>query len=269
MHNISTLYAPGSYGNYISWAVYSYSNLRETSDIVKPFSYGGGAHLFRKSDGKNIILPTHEIDLTVDKIIYIAPKNYIEYFNNQITKQNNDNWQQMMDMTFANFNKVIFENWQEQNPEIWQIRELWSFFLQPMFDQTASQFLEYENILTNSNKDVVYIGTDDILDDITGSLEKIFLKFGLVQTVDTNTINTIHSEYMKLQIHSHKLEYMKLLISNCLNGIDTSIQNLTMFDEAYIQHLLRVAGWELMCYGMNKVPTSTSELYTKLIQASN
>jgi hypothetical protein len=56
---IVTLFAPGSYGNFISWCVYSFSELNQFDTIISASDRFGSAHKFRETDGINILSPSH------------------------------------------------------------------------------------------------------------------------------------------------------------------------------------------------------------------
>ena len=68
---ILTVFSPGSYGTYLSWAVNSYSNLNISREIHKPFGNNGSAHLYRRDLDKKKVKPSHLIKEDYKNIILI------------------------------------------------------------------------------------------------------------------------------------------------------------------------------------------------------
>jgi hypothetical protein len=51
-----------------------------------------------------------------------------------------------------------------------------------------------------------------------------------------------------------------LIVNNILNNIEYTWSNLSIIDEAIIQRQLRLAGYEIICYGLNTFPNSVADI---------
>jgi hypothetical protein len=257
-----TVFSPGSYGTYLSWAVYSYSNLNTGGIITKPFGASGSAHLYRQSTGFKIVLPSHKIIPGYEDMIFIHPSNFLDYFNNQYAKQCEFDDLLLLNGIFSEFDEKIKTHWGVSEAAKWQEREFWSFFLPEMFAEEKRRFNKYRSELADSN--VLDVSSEDILYSHIEILRRIYSKFKLEQTVDDAAIHAIHSEYMLLQQHNKKTVYIAEIVEACLSKQDLNINQLSLYDEAMIQHLFRCRGIDMRCYNLNEFPKTTLDLYNVL-----
>lgn len=270
-NKILTVFLPGAYGTYLSWAVASYSNLNTSGSIIKPFNTSGSAHLYRKFDNKQV-RPSHVIVDNYKKIIYIKP-NYsklIDYLDNQYSKELDSNEFRAINSFVDEVNQKLKSKWAVNNlidADLWIKRELLSFFLGDLFDSQIKQYEKLENEINQFNYNSVSIAADDILNNHILTLNKIFSKLNLSKIINDEIILETHQEYLSLQKHTNKSKYIDQLLQSCYNNQFMEIKGLTLFDEAYIQHLLRTQHIELTCYGLNKFPENTQEL-SKLLDYS-
>lgn len=269
---ILTVFSPGSYGTYLSWAVNSYSNLNISREIHKPFGNNGSAHLYRRDLDKKKVKPSHLINEDYKNIIFIRPTNFLDYLDNQYAKQAEYDDSKFINGLMFDFEEKIKTHWGIKDiskVSKWENRELWSFFLPEHFMSIQRQYSEYESILTHSNNNVVYINAENILYHHLDVINQIFLKFKLEKIVNDDTILNLHNEYMGLQKHLNKTEYVNTIVDDCINGKYKEIANLSVYDEAMIQYLFRERGFELQCYNLNEFPKNTAELRKILTNPAN
>ena len=262
--NIYTIFSPGSYGTYLSWAVYSYSSLNTNGEIVLPFSSSGSAHKYRNTAGFMCVHPTHDMPANCNRAIIIQPTEFLDYLDNQYSKQNDYETDVILSVIIQNFEQKLIEDW-GPDIDIWQKRELCSFFLPAMFKSLQQKIVKYQSQLPNA----ISINASDILTDLLGSLCKIWAFFGITQTCSDSVILTNHNTYLGLQRHIGKSVYVNSIVDHCLDGNDMSIGDLTIFDEAYIQFLLRERGYEMRCYNLNVFPKTTQDLRELLYDPAN
>lgn len=267
MGKIQTLFSPGSYGTYLSWATYTFSDLNKTGEIVKPFTNLGSAHLYRQfSIEHKLVIPTHDFIEEINQIIFIRPHDFLEYFDNQFEKQSLSNEDHLVKSLNLDLGKKLQNHWQDSN--IWQKRELWSYYLPEVLISTKEQFQRTEKSIPEDRK-IFFINSYTILDDLNFTLTEIFSYFNLKQTVNEDIINSIHTEYISLQKNRNKTQLVQRIVDDCLDKKLNIIPKLTIFDEAIIQHLFRNMGIEMKCYGLNEFPKNTIELYKVLDNPPN
>jgi len=257
MYNI--VFCPGGYGTYLAWSIYTYSELNESGTIELPFGPNGSCHLFRNHIGSKILPRVHELPEPQSNIVYIRPSRdrAIEYLDNQLAKQSEFNHSEILESMLGNYKeKKISVGWGTNVPEKWQERELLSFFLPDMFEDQMSGYLNAS--LDNFN--AIQICSDEIIKDPRQLLNNIFTFFNL-KSIDTiEKLNEVHEIYLNLQQNLNKGQVAIDYINAAINGKSFTINNCTLFDEAWIQHLLREKGFEVKCYNLNKFPLCASKL---------
>jgi len=258
--NYNVVFCPGSYGTYLAWAVYTYSSLNKQSIIEIPFGAAGSAHLFRKQKGISVVPTMHQLPSYESNVIYIKPTpgHEIEYLDNQYMKQLefNDN-ETLENILGKEYQEKIQSIWGSTTPNRWEQREFLSFFLDSMFKNQTSEY----NNLSLTKFSLVEIESIDIIDNLYQALMKIFNFFDLkANEITIKHLTAIHNDYCILQKNFNKgkitLEYAKASIAKR----KYTIKNCTIYDEAWIQHLLRKKGFEIRCYDLNHFPICASEL---------
>lgn len=259
----SVLFHPGSYGTYLSWCIYTYSELNRERRIELPFSSGGGAHLFHRSEGIKIVQPTHTLPAVTKNVIFIEPllSKCLEYLNNQHMKEHDFDHTAVLHL--LDYKKKLDMQWQTEIIERWHDRELLSFFLPDFF---KNSFKEYNYELTNYNS--INVTFDDIIYSLNETILKI-LDFFKLTAIDTiKKLPDIHDKFYRLQKNINKDEIALRYADAAINRKKFVIENCTLYDEAWIQHLLRMQGYNIKCWKLNQFPYCASEL-TNLLERNN
>jgi hypothetical protein len=258
-NKIQILYAPGSYGTYLAWSVYTYSNLNLSGKMDLPFGPYGSAHKFRKHAGFDIVhpSPTHDIVSEFTNFIFIQPVNLLEYTDNQFSKQADYNRNLHITSMFPDAYDKLQKNW--TNSSCWEQRELLSFLLPDMFNSIADKFDEKLKVILK-NKKVLKVNSDDILYNFELTLLEIIAYFKLIKVVNSDVINLNHALYMSQQKYIGRDMLIENLVKSIISKKSQEIPELTIFDQAMIQYKLREHGLELQCYELNKFPETTDQL---------
>lgn len=261
---IKVLFPPGCYGNYFTKCIYSYSNLRteEFEDFF--FDTTGSSHNRREHTQSNKFINCgHLGQLDIEHndlaISLIAEHNhYLDYYNNQFFKQQHGQLIEYIKVSLPEheIQQKLKEHWgyesglTEKTPH-WILREWCSFWITDSWDHAYND-VRYQSISEN------IINVNDIINNLEQTLSKLFDTIDLTLTVDSATINKNHKKFLSLQqFHNSQIrcmEWVDCVINSNLN-VDLNIQ--TIFDEAYIQYLLRTKGYEIYCDGVNELPTSS------------
>jgi hypothetical protein len=255
----NTVFCPGSYGTYLAWCIYTYSNLNKLGKIDLPFGPSGSCHLFRNHIGIKILPTMHALPDPGSNIVYITPSSAraIEYLDNQLAKQSEFNNYEILESILSNYKEKLLVGWASNNPERWQERELLSLFLPHMF---KDQMSEYLNTPIDNFKNTIQINSEEIFNDLRQCLNNIFTFFNL-KSIDTiEKLEEVHVMYFDLQQNLNKGQLTIDYVDAAIVGKSFTIENCTLYDEAWVQHLLREKGFEVKCYNLNKFPLCASNL---------
>jgi len=268
---IKVLFPPGCYGNYFTKCLYSYSNLRTEQLETFTFDKNGSSHDRRyHTQSRDLIRCGHLGQLDIlpgDQIVSLIahPDHYLDYFNNQLVKQQNN---QLIEYLTSHVDqdqieKKFQEQWgysgglTKQTPR-WILREWCSYWLEKTWDHT------YNN---NDYREVgnVKVDTKDIVNNIEATIVDVFDQINLQLTVDREIINSNHTNFLACQqFHNSQIACTNLVHNVIHTDLDTHISIQTIFDEAYIQYLLRTQDFEMYCDGLEIMP-STSHQIKKII----
>jgi len=254
----NTVFCPGSYGTYVAWSVYTYSELNTSQEILLPFGPNGSCHLFRNHLGITLVPTVYNLPTIKSNVIYIQPEKQrsIEYLDNQLAKQSEFDNYDILNSILKDYKEKLLDHWGTNNPAKWQERELLSFFLPDMFN---TQWLSYFEV-TLDEFNAIKINANDICKDFRRVIENILNFFNLKSIGSLNKLEEIHKIYLSLQKHLDKGQLTLNYAESSIIGKKFTINNLTLYDEAWIQHLLRNKGFEIKCFELNEFPLCSSEL---------
>lgn len=254
-----TIYTPGSYGTFISWCVYTFSELNCSDDIISPLESNGSAHQFRGTSGNDIITTAHKwVGKEYDGYILIDcnKEKIINYIDNQFQKHYSNDVNKYLKEVFPESADKLKNFWNSEDN--WELRELISFFMQDMIDSTKKQF--NESIAQIETCNAYKIDPENFLLNIEHEIEKLLNFFNLSKHKKIHFLKSHVTDYILQQKNFTKSEQINNFVNNVINNDFYSIKNLTIFDEAYIQSKLRMLGKEIKCYNLNIFPTVSIEL---------
>ena len=255
------VFCSGSYGTYLAWCIYTYSNLNKSGKIDLPFGPNGSCHLFRNHIGIKTLPTMHALPDPGLNIVYIAPSRarVIEYLDNNLAKQAEFDNYEVLEFILSDYKEKLLVRWGSNNPERWQERELLSLHLPHMFEAQMLKY-EYANSSIDNYKNAIQINSEEIFKDLRQCLNNIFTFFNL-KSIDTiEKLEEVHDMYLNLQLNLNKGQITIDYANAAIVGKPFTIKNCTLFDEAWIQHLLREKGFEIKCYNLNKFPSCASKL---------
>jgi hypothetical protein len=264
---IKVLFAQGSYGNYFTRCLYNYTDLRSGTFTPFNFDQHGSSHQHRQDNiaqtkiNASHLKPLTKIDST-DTVITLLPNNKhnLDYYNNQFFKQQQA---ELISYILNHFsqeevNSKLIACWNfpgpfDNNVPPWILREWCSFWITECWNNVYNR----ENYLAIANS--IQIEITDLLDQFDQTFTDIVNKLGLTINVDQDTIHNTHNTFLSLQrFHNSQINCNQWVNTTVNTSIDLLINTQTIFDEAYIQYLLRQQGYEIKCDGLDKFPTTTS-----------
>jgi hypothetical protein len=235
------------------------------------FSDNGSSHQFwsKKKQLSTVIRYGHIDDtaLNVDceQVVVVVPcqDHGLDYYNNQFFKTQSDHLigYILYQMSQDEASYKLKTHWGytgkfDDTVPRWIMREWCSFWISDVLDQSYNSG-EYNKIPATAQ-----ISTQDIFENWPQSFSQLALSLNLVVTVSIDTIKKQHENFLQVQ-KSHNIQFKcHQYVSDLLNNVDNELVLNSIFDEAYIQHLLRQHNLEIRCDGLDVFPSTTQQLKT-------
>ena len=275
---IKVYFPHGCYGTYLSQCIYNYTNLRTETFEKFIFDATGSSHHFwsKKEELYPIITYGHidspECDVEADHTVLIRADSHhiLDYYNNHFCKAQLGNligyiYKNMSADEVAHKLKVQWNYHGKLDEHVphWIMREWCSFWI------TEACKVTYDTTKYLTVTPTVELFTQEIFDNFINCFDNIVSKCALTITVDTNTIHNQHREFLSRQrFHNSQVRCHQYLF-DLLAGHDGEIIVNSIFDEAYMQHLLRQNCLEIQCDGLNEFPRTIQQLRLITYEASN
>jgi hypothetical protein len=266
---INIIFPPGCYGTYITRCLYNYTNLRNVLFTEFEFDSAGSSHYHRENSHARSVIQAKHVD-TFDhdptiQLVVVVPcvEHSLDYYNNQFFKNSHGQLIQYItaQMTTAEIKHKLRHQWNyhgEFNESVphWIMREWCSYWIADALDSA------YNTTTYHVLDSIVKISTKDIFENYIETLTKIVAALELTFTIDQEVINTQHNKFLAVQKFHNSQHKCYQYVQDLLAGVDTNIVVHGIFDEAYIQHLLRQHNIEIQCDGLNTFPDNTHHLRT-------
>lgn len=274
---IIVLAPPGCYGSYIARCLTYYCN-PDTSDYTMDFDVHGSSHAFwderlkQKSENKVKNLHYNSGKINSPNRILILPDNdhLLDYYNNQYSKKNNNNLCEFLTTLFDyNYiNNKLKTHWNYRNgfnnyTPLWIIREFCSFWMIDSWKHTYNKqhYLNIGYIYAISAEDLWQPNFYQLLKTVSGSVGETLYSSQAI--VEKN-----HQAFLNKQKYHNSHKAVIKWVDDLLNGTDSENPCQTVFDEAYVQYLLREKGVEIKCNELNIFPKTANEFKDYLYEAS-
>ena len=161
-----------------------------------------------------------------------------------------------------NYDNIIkwnknYSSWQDM--QIWELREWFSLF----YPNWIQEWIDSKNV--NFKTSSLKVRNSDLLNGLENTFNEICQYLGLT-VIDKTRLTNFCNEWASAQkyiVDEYKL--LDLIVENTINNKDFNWQDLNIIAEAIIQQNLRLAGYEIRCYNLNKFPTNSLEL-NKLLE---
>jgi hypothetical protein len=250
--------------------VYTLTNLNIDNELIEfDFDQHGSSHSFRYNlTSKNIIQCGHighlDFDTTSDQLIVLIPEktNMLDYFDNQFCKQENKQIVSYIRALFSDSeiqeklasNWNFFKNFNENVPR-WILREWSSFWIQMCLEESYGKE-KYQQIPA-----VCQVGVSLLFKDLYVALNLIADSLSLTLSVTNDYVQKLQDDFVKHQSLHGMQEKCQKWVNIAIQTQDNAASPcVTIFDEAYVQYLLRESGYELQCDGLEIFPKNTLEL---------
>lgn len=267
---IKVYFPPGCYGTYIARCIYNFTNLRPIPFEDFIFDSNGSSHDFwnKQKELSSIINYGHigapYLNVDAENVVAVLPcrDHKLDYFDNQYFKAENE---RLFDYVL---NQILEEevfyklktHWNYTGKLVdvprWIMREWCSFWLNDVLKQSYESG-EYNNIDSS-----VQILTPDIFDNWIESFAQMIQALQLTITVEVDVIKKQHNQFLKLQKFNNIQLKCEQYVKDVINDVNNNMTLHSIFDEAYVQYLLRQQNFEIHCDGLNIFPSTTQQLKT-------
>lgn len=241
----------GCYGHYVMQSIYAYSNLSNGAEIkIEPT---GSSHGF---DPRTNFRHDHKMEETADVIIAPSPGHYLDYLDNQLVKQANNDIIESVELNFPDYKEKL-GNWgniTSTDIPTWVIREWISFWID------ANIKSSYPDI--NGHISALDLFTKNVFPDLINHL-------GLTLVADTATMENNQRIWIAQQRYHNAQHRCTAWVLDILEDRNTKTPCQTIIDEAYVQHCLREQGYEIRCNGLDVFPTTSKDLREIIYENSN
>lgn len=265
---IKVIFPPGCYGNFLIRCIYKLTSLGPSPEIKFLYDEHGSSHSIRYDhQRKSKIQCGHINEITFDPntedVIVILPDSgrKLEYLDNQYLKQEKGNLVAYLSKLFGNKNRVLEElkKWGRYSDitevPAWVIREWCSFWLPNTLD------VMYQRELYAGINSVYFLETKNLCTNLESILQDICLTLNLNIVVTTQDLCELQYNFLSKQksfdVQEKCEKWVQEIINDSTNG-PTPCN--TIFDEAYVQHLLRRQGFEIRCDGLAIFPDSAKKM---------
>lgn len=286
---IPIIFHPGTFGTYLEYVLNTWTTAGENLDVnLEPFTDLGSSHNYKGNhvnDLRGWINYTNQADYTkfvrlhpktlasdsvsttvsnilqsVNLAIYIRPEddNKLWVLNNIGTKI----WDDWLSHELSDRLNVIYENWPvSRNTALndmpkWIVREFLSFYLIP-----AWQDMVGDHCQDVKESGLIIIPLRNLIERPVRVFNSLAMYLGFEFTVDNEFLQNIHADMMSRQTFYNRDIYCDNIVRAILDK-DSIVnwQGLTLIDEAYIQHQLRLNNLELACHGLDVFPGSVKDI---------
>lgn len=163
----------------------------------------------------------------------------------------------------AVFTKQNLQGWNKDSLDdfdLWELRELLSLY---WFTTSDVELAGWKVFKQNCKHPIITMESLRDSDTFMSAVLGICKHFDVTAQQDRlKKLEEIYPVWRDKQIHIDKDKLCKQIADSVTTGndINWSEDKLSLFDEAWIQKLLRDNGNELRCYNLNDFPTTTKEL---------
>jgi len=266
---IKVYFPRGCYGTYLAQCIYNYTNLRTEPFEGLALNNDGSSHQFwlRSEELASTIRHGHidapYLNVNADHTIVVLPcqEHRLDYYDNHFFKTEKEQLINyiLMQMPEQEVIHKLKTHWGytgkfDSTVPRWILREWCSFWINDVLDLTcdATSYTKIDS--------TIKISTQDIVENWKESFIQLVSALRLNLTVDVDVIEKQHEQFLALQkFHNIQLR-CEQFATNLINGVNSNIALHSIFDEAYIQHFLRLHNIELQCHGLDVFPNTTQQL---------
>jgi hypothetical protein len=274
---INIIAPPGCYGTYVARCLHHYTS--SENNYRFKFDQAGSSHVFRtvSSETKKTSL-AHWIDeekasINKETTVVITPddNHQLDYYDNQYYKQSLGNLTEYLteNLGIDKIQKNLEKGWNYKQPfgndtPKWIIREYCSFCLIASWENgyDTQKYLALPHVYDFCCEELWNTSMWDLVNTLADVLKlKVY--------APNHTVNKNHSDFLNCQRYHNMQKRCEQFVNDTINSIDAVSPCVSIFDEAYVQCVLRSRGYEISCDGLETFPKSSNTLSKIIYETSN
>lgn len=182
-----------------------------------------------------------------------------EGFDHYFSKERNINTGVHWEFVFHNHNEIL-GRWPEEYDNNgmlskWIIRE----YLSMVLHDSVYKNLSIDKLEHIKSLDLLPVNVVDLRDNFSNTIKKIATHLD-IKIDDNISLDDLYQPWKDSQKHFFKDQLIHDIVNAIIDNKDLNWAELSIIDEALIQHYLRKRGYELKCHGLNEFPTNTKKL---------
>lgn len=140
--------------------------------------------------------------------------------------------------------------------DTWELRELLSLYaVGERFDSSDAEIF---NTISTKFPNIVVLDILDLRDNFNEVIKKFISLIGL-PLVREDKLDEVHQQWLLRQVHKDKDTLVQTIVHSLINNLEFSWTTLTLIDESFLQHYLRMQGYNIKCWNLNEFPTNTKD----------
>lgn len=275
---INVIAPPGCYGTYVSRCLHHYTSTDNTYYL--DFDQHGSSHAFRdikSNTRKPSLLHWQEqeqlliLDSSTTIVITGDANHHLDYFDNQFYKNSHGDLIGYLIDVFGleKLQQHLSQGWNynesfDVRVPLWILREYCSYSIINTSSQgyNNEKYLAIPHVYSFCCEDLWTVDMWQLINTLATALTQ---KIHAPET----TVQQNHQAFLTCQQYHGMQLRCEQFATDTINGADSESPCVSIFDEAYVQHILRKQGYEIYCDNLNQFPTSSKQLAKIIYETSN
>lgn len=274
---INIIAPPGCYGTYIARCLHHYTTVDDS--YILDFDQHGSSHAFREINSdvqKTRIIHWQDqsiasINKTTTVVITGDQNHNLDYYDNQFYKNAQGN---LVDYLLDNagaesIGQRLKQGWAydaDINCKIprWILREYCSFWMTSAWEHgySTDKYMSLPHVYNFCCEELWSTDMWHLVNNLAEVLnQKMYAPERLVQKN--------HQAFLKCQQYHDMQLRCQQFVYDTINVVDSCSPCISVFDEAYVQHLLRQQQYEIQCQNLDQFPATSTQLTKIIYETSN
>ena len=265
---IQIVFPPGCYGHFLARCLFSFTNLDPAPFNDFSFDQTGSSHDIRRNPILRSKLTWQHVETfdagASDQVIVILPEpdHLLDYYVNQFVKQEESQMiRHLIKQVESDEVKMkLTDNWNICFDDVgqvprWAMREWLSFWIKDCV-QSGYDRTKYESV--NS---VFKLGASALFENLLQVIQELSGVLELHVRVSDDDIQRQQCNFVRSQfLHNQQKRCEQWCHAVMHSEQNHEIMLHTIFEEAWIQHVLRVHDYQVKCDGLDVLPSSSKKM---------
>jgi hypothetical protein len=288
---IFIFFVPGMFGSTLEAMLSSFTHELKNENVSLDIANDGSMHLYRKQfhpQAKNRLLAAADQLCNICTPIYPMRDAKLQDLAQNMTVDDRDHIiliyadsiksaelnmlfqyhkiaSGLLDQSIEVFfdSKEDYSNW-GKNYKTWKDMQDWELreWLSISYPEGIQEWITSTEV--KFKKDALVIANIDLLNNLEDTFIKLCRNLNLTLTSESDIHSFCEEWSRKQQYILDEYKLIESIVLHTVNNIQFEWNKLNLVAESIIQQHLRLAGYQIRCYNLNKFPTNSLELNTLL-----